>query len=71
MSLATVHFQDLTNEGFGVFTVSACWGEHWLKSMTELRADLVHEFGQDYTLVNMDSLSEKEYRKLEAIYVSF
>lgn len=71
MSLTTVHYQDLTNEGGGIFTVSACWGEHWSKSMTELRADLVHEFGLDYRLVDMDTLTKKEYESLEARYVSF
>ena len=71
MSLTTVHFHDLTNEGSGVFSFSSCWGEHWSKSMTELRADLVHEFGQDFKLVDMDSLSQKEYESLEAMYVSY
>lgn len=71
MSLTTVHYQDLTNEGSGVFTFSLCWGEHWSKSMTELKADLVHEFGNEYTLVNMDTLSQKEYENLEARYASY
>jgi hypothetical protein len=67
----TVHFQDLTNEGGGVFSLSSCWGEHWSGSMFELRSDLLHEFGHDFKLIDMDLLSKDEYQELEVMYFSF
>ncbi len=68
MALATVHYQDLTIEGCGVFTLSLCWGEHWFSSMSQLKQEMVHEFGDDYTLIDMESLSDSEFKRLGANY---
>tara|TARA_R110002124_G_scaffold258410_2_gene424227 strand:- start:17817 stop:18032 length:216 start_codon:yes stop_codon:yes gene_type:complete len=70
MPLSIVHYQDLTNEGQGVFTFSRCWGEHWSKSMSQLKQDLVHEFGNDYKLIDMESLTDSEFKALEVLYAS-
>ncbi|WP_434951818.1 hypothetical protein ACRWQL_01100 [Shewanella sp. HL-SH4] len=66
--LATIYFKDLTSEGQGIFTLSLCWGEFWAKSMSHLKMDLVHDFGDDYSLVDIDSLSDEKYSELEALH---
>ena len=69
--LATIYYKDLTTEGQGVYTISVVWGEFWAKSMTHLKLDLVHDFGDDYSLVDLDTVTKEKYEELEALHASF
>jgi hypothetical protein len=38
--------------------------------MTQLKQDLMHEFGNDYKLIDMESLTDSEFKALEVLYAS-
>lgn len=67
---AVIYYQDMTEVGMGFLTLSSFWGEQWFTSLAALRLDMVHHFGNDYRIVNMNELNEEAMKALEAFHAS-
>ncbi|MCU8094250.1 hypothetical protein L5M18_22350 [Shewanella sp. SM20] len=67
---AVIYYQDMTEVGMGFLTLSSFWGEQWFTSLSAIRLDMVHHYGNDFKIVDMNQLNDEAMKALEAFHAS-